>query len=161
MSPAPAAIPRLVPTMVARTSITPFVGRHVCGSRYPGRLLGLLARRGGHPDSTGKRSRYGGAAPSITSELDIAIAAAPGDVHQSTQFVDLVLHEIGHSFGSLHDELDGTCDEPFDSWRRDSREPPYPNITLESTRDSIKWSDWIHPVLPFLNRYAERGGECV
>ena len=53
---------------------------------------------------------------------------------------ELMLHEIGHSFGLLADEYGGggpTCDNTV--------EPPEANVTRESTASSIKWSHWIEP----------------
>ena len=47
--------------------------------------------------------------------------------------IELVLHEIGHSFGLLGDEYDyGTCSVTV--------EPSQPNVTMETNRDLIKWN---------------------
>ena len=53
---------------------------------------------------------------------------------------ELMLHEVGHSFGLLADEYGGggpACDNTV--------EPPVVNVTRESTASSIKWSYWIEP----------------
>ncbi len=53
---------------------------------------------------------------------------------------ELMLHELGHSFGLLADEYAGggpACDNTV--------EPPEVNVTRESTAASIKWSHWIEP----------------
>ena len=53
---------------------------------------------------------------------------------------ELMLHELGHSFGLLADEYGGggpACDNTV--------EPPVVNVTRESTAASIKWSYWIEP----------------
>ena len=53
---------------------------------------------------------------------------------------ELMLHELGHSFGLLADEYAGggpACDSTV--------EPPEMNVTRESTAASIKWSYWIEP----------------
>ena len=55
----------------------------------------------------------------------------------------LMLHEVGHSFGLLADEYSGggpVCDN--------SVEPPEVNVTRESTAASIKWSYWIEAGTP-------------
>lgn len=49
--------------------------------------------------------------------------------------VEIVLHEVGHSFASLADEYGGTtCGGP---------DPNRPNITTATTRETIKWNYWI------------------
>ena len=56
---------------------------------------------------------------------------------------ELMLHELGHSFGLLADEYAGggpACNN--------SVEPPEVNVSLESTAASIKWSYWIEPGTP-------------
>ena len=54
---------------------------------------------------------------------------------------ELMLHELGHSFGLLADEYtDGPCDN--------SVEPPEVNVTRASTAASIKWAYWIEPGTP-------------
>lgn len=55
---------------------------------------------------------------------------------------EMVVHEIGHSFGYLADEYDygracGTTVEPFQ-----------PNVTMETERGSIKWNHWIDATTP-------------
>jgi hypothetical protein len=51
---------------------------------------------------------------------------------------EIVLHELGHSFGLLADEYSGggpTCDN--------QHEPAEPNVTLMTSRSKIKWGEWI------------------
>ena len=49
------------------------------------------------------------------------------------KIVELVLHEIGHSFGLLADEYDyGTCNDKY--------EPSQVNVTRETNRNLIKWN---------------------
>ncbi len=59
--------------------------------------------------------------------------------------VELILHEVGHSFGLLADEYAGggpSCNS--------SVEPAQPNATKQTERALIKWNSWIAPttVLP-------------
>ena len=56
--------------------------------------------------------------------------------------VEIVLHEMGHSLGLLGDEYPdgGTCDN--------SREPPFMNVTIATTRAAIKWGYWIDGATP-------------
>jgi hypothetical protein len=57
--------------------------------------------------------------------------------------IELVLHELGHSFARLADEYTSqppTCDN--------SVEPPEPNATRETQRAAIKWSVWIEASTP-------------
>lgn len=71
-------------------------------------------------------SEYGGSGGSV----------AVASTHTST--VELVLHEVGHSFGLLADEYDygGTnCASPF--------EPREVNSTTVTTREQVKWRHWI------------------
>ena len=80
-------------------------------------------------------------------------ALAVASTHASC--IELVLHEIGHSFGLLADEYDyGTCSL--------SVEPSQPNVTMETNRDLIKWNidggppaGWIEPttLLPTFTAY--------
>ena len=53
--------------------------------------------------------------------------------------VELVLHEEGHSFGSLADEYGG----PPPPACVDNIEPPEPNATRQSRGAGAKWSRWI------------------
>jgi hypothetical protein len=77
-------------------------------------------------------NEYGGSGGSV------AVASVHPDV------VELVLHEVGHSFGLLADEYGGppppSCNAGF--------EPPEPNATMETQRDRIKWAIWIKPETP-------------
>jgi hypothetical protein len=65
-------------------------------------------------------------------------AIAVASTHSAV--VELVLHELGHSFGLLADEYGGppppACDAAF--------EPPEPNVT----KNAIKWTSWIDPSTP-------------
>ena len=57
--------------------------------------------------------------------------------------VELVLHEVGHSFGLLADEYAGggpSCNPNV--------EPPEANATRETTRALIKWNAWIDLATP-------------
>jgi hypothetical protein len=58
--------------------------------------------------------------------------------------VELILHELGHSFGLLADEYGGppppACNSSF--------EPPQMNATKETVREQIKWRNWISPSTP-------------
>ncbi|MGB7934201.1 MAG: M64 family metallopeptidase [Gammaproteobacteria bacterium] len=59
----------------------------------------------------------------------IAVASTHPDV------VELVLHELGHSFGRLADEYDSSppaCVSTVEPWE--------PNVTMETQRDFIKWN---------------------
>ena len=60
------------------------------------------------------------------------------------QSSELMMHELGHSFGLLADEYvtegGSGCDNTV--------EPPEVNVTRESMRESIKWSYWIEPDTP-------------
>jgi hypothetical protein len=56
--------------------------------------------------------------------------------------VELVLHEVGHSFALLADEYvdSPTC--------YNAVEPPEANVTRQTTRPAIKWGVWIDPDTP-------------
>ncbi len=57
--------------------------------------------------------------------------------------VELILHEVGHSFGLLADEYAGggpSCNPNI--------EPSEPNATRETQRTSIKWNAWIDAATP-------------
>jgi IgA Peptidase M64 len=77
-------------------------------------------------------SEYGGSGGSV------AVASVHPDV------VELILHEVGHSFGLLADEYGGPpppfCNAAF--------EPPEPNATMQTQRERIKWAVWIEPNTP-------------
>jgi IgA Peptidase M64 len=80
-------------------------------------------------------SEYGGSGGAV------AVASTHPEI------VELVLHELGHSFGLLADEYDTDpqlCD--------DTGEPPEPNVTAQTGRNLIKWNSgggpptgWIAP----------------
>jgi hypothetical protein len=57
-----------------------------------------------------------------------------------TAVVELVLHELGHSFGLLADEYGGSPPPMCDA----GVEPSEPNVT----KDHIKWTSWIDPSTP-------------
>ncbi len=59
-------------------------------------------------------------------------AFAVSSIHDSRD--EIVLHEVGHSFGLLADEYDyGTC-------ATEEEEPPEPNVTRRTGRAEIKWN---------------------
>ena len=68
----------------------------------------------------------------------IAVASTHPEV------VELVLHELGHSFGLLADEYGGPPPPSCNA----SVEPPEPNATKETVRALIKWAVWIDPSTP-------------
>ncbi len=57
------------------------------------------------------------------------------------QAVEIILHELGHSFGLLADEYGGSNCPP-------APEPPWLNLTRTTDRASIKWLHWIDPATP-------------
>jgi hypothetical protein len=79
--------------------------------------------------------------------------------------IELVLHELGHSFGGLGDEYVETEGRVCDL----SDEPSLPNITKETERELIKWNYWIEPNTPIPTATADPGvpglyegvGACV
>ncbi len=79
-------------------------------------------------------SEYGGSGGSV----------AVASTHESA--VELVLHELGHSFGLLTDEYGGTggygsnCAAP--------QEFSEPNATVTTAREQIKWRHWIDDDTP-------------
>jgi IgA Peptidase M64/Calx-beta domain len=60
------------------------------------------------------------------------------------EVVELILHELGHSFGLLADEYGGPPPPFCDA----SVEPPEVNVTQATSRDQIKWNHWIAPSTP-------------
>ena len=56
---------------------------------------------------------------------------------------EIMVHELGHSFGLLADEYTGGGPQC-----NNSVEPPEVNVTRASTAASIKWSYWIEPGTP-------------
>ena len=75
---------------------------------------------------------YGGSGGSV----------AVASIHSSV--VDLILHEMGHSFGFLGDEYFGSPPPACNP----SLEPSSPNVTMQSERELIKWNHWIDPATP-------------
>ncbi len=57
---------------------------------------------------------------------------------------EIVLHELGHSFGLLADEYDSPNPPPCQAFQ----EPSEPNVTKASERAAIKWAQWIDPATP-------------
>jgi len=55
--------------------------------------------------------------------------------------VELILHEVGHSFGLLGDEYGGSPCTVFG-------EPLAPNLMRKTNREEIKWLHWIDPATP-------------
>lgn len=70
-------------------------------------------------------------------------------------FSEIVLHEIGHSYGLLADEY-----EDLSLCQVNSSEPNSANATKETNRDSIKWKLWIDEFteIPTLNSNEETVG---
>ena len=58
--------------------------------------------------------------------------------------VEIILHELGHSFGLLTDEYGG----PPPPFCNSAVEPPEPNATMETQRERIKWAIWVEPDTP-------------
>ncbi|MGH8614968.1 MAG: M64 family metallopeptidase [Gammaproteobacteria bacterium] len=92
-------------------------------------------------------TEYGGSGGSI------AVASLHPEV------IELVLHEIGHSFGLLADEYD-TQPPPCDN----AVEPPEVNVTRETDRGLIKWNvggspptGWIDPSTPIPTTTTQAG----
>jgi hypothetical protein len=69
-------------------------------------------------------------------------AFAVASVHP--EVVEIILHELGHSFGLLADEYGGPPPPDCNA----SVEPPEPNATKESDPELIKWRVWIDPSTP-------------
>jgi IgA peptidase M64 len=74
--------------------------------------------------------------------------------------IELVLHEVGHSFGLLADEYDSGPPPPCDN----TIEPPEVNVTRETDRDLIKWNvgggpptGWIDPTTPIPTTSTDPG----
>jgi subtilase family serine protease len=62
------------------------------------------------------------------------------------QVINTVLHELGHSFGLLADEYG--AEHGDGAWCTPGVEPPEPNVTAATSRDTIKWNYWIEPDMP-------------
>jgi IgA peptidase M64/List-Bact-rpt repeat protein len=58
--------------------------------------------------------------------------------------LEIVLHELGHSFGYLGDEYGSPNPPPCDA----TQEPPEVNVTRETQRTLIKWNPWINSLTP-------------
>jgi IgA Peptidase M64/CARDB len=69
-------------------------------------------------------------------------AVAVASVHRDV--VELILHELGHSFGLLADEYGG----PPPPFCNATIEPPEPNATRQTQRELIKWAIWVDPDTP-------------
>ena len=67
--------------------------------------------------------------------------------------VELVLHELGHSFGQLVDEYGDGANNPTCS----SSEPAAVNATTVTARSSIKWNAWIDAATPLPTTSAASG----
>ena len=67
--------------------------------------------------------------------------------------VEVILHELGHSFALLGDEYGG----PPPPACNDSVEPSYLNVTKQTDRASIKWNQWIDPSTPLPTTYSMDG----
>jgi len=62
----------------------------------------------------------------------------------NSSVIELVLHELGHSFGLLTDEYGAGPDNPNCL----PGEPSAVNATRATTRPTIKWNHWIDPATP-------------
>jgi len=66
---------------------------------------------------------------------------------------EIVLHEVGHSFGLLADEYayadELTC--------ANNTEPEEPNVTIARVRSAIKWATWIDPATPVPTQTTNEG----
>ncbi len=76
-------------------------------------------------------TEYGGSGGSI------AVASINGAV------VELVLHELGHSFGFLADEYGGPPPPSCST-----NEPSAPNSTRQTNPALVKWNVWVEPGVP-------------
>src|SRR4051812_43876 len=62
----------------------------------------------------------------------------------NTASAEIILHELGHSFGQLADEYGGPPPPSCNS----AVEPAAVNATRATTRNAIKWNQWIDPGTP-------------
>ena len=69
-------------------------------------------------------------------------AVAVASIHPDA--VEIILHELGHSFGLLADEYGGPPPPSCVS----NVEPPEANATKQTIRNLIKWNAWISPSTP-------------
>lgn len=83
-------------------------------------------------------------------------AVAVASTHASV--VELVLHELGHSFGLLTDEYGGGSDSTCGL-----TEPNFANATASTARDQIKWRSWIgtSTPVPTLTQSSGQAGAYV
>ena len=58
--------------------------------------------------------------------------------------VELMLHELGHSFGLLADEYPGPPPPACNT----TVEPPEPNVTMQTQRGRLKWTRWVDAATP-------------
>jgi len=71
----------------------------------------------------------------------------------NTQVLELILHELGHSFGLLADEYGG----PPPPACNNTIEPSAANATKATDRDVIKWNHWIDASTPIPTISTEQG----
>ena len=72
----------------------------------------------------------------------------------------LLLHELGHSFGGLADEYYTSAtatDELYDP----EVEPPQPNISAQTDRDRLKWSERVQPGTPLPTPWDKAGFDAA
>ncbi len=127
--------PALVDTAFDATYNCQQIERLICVN--PAKVANALAAAGVQPNMRDisvvlvNDTEYGGSggAVAVTSLHD--------------QAPEIVLHEVGHTFGLLADEYSDSppaCDT--------SSEPSQPDVTLANTRDTIKWRVWIASTTP-------------
>ncbi len=66
--------------------------------------------------------------------------------------VEIILHEMGHTFGLLADEYTQSPPDCFNAF-----EPSEANVTRETSRAAIKWNAWIDPSTPLPTTTVQAG----
>ena len=68
---------------------------------------------------------------------------AYGVFYRGTDGAEVMLHELGHSFGLLADEYEYDGPAVYSG-----AEPSEPNVTVQTARSRVKWGDWVAPTTP-------------